>query len=189
MMPSRRRPLTSEERRLWAEVSRSVAPLRGRALPEAPPEMPSESPSKPDAGGKTAGQVRSINTPTSIRPALPGLAPVELKTVRALARGRRIADAVLDLHGMTQAGAHGALIGFLARAQAAGHRIVLVVTGKGGPPDGPGPAERGVLRRMAPHWLALPQARPYVLGWTEAGSRQGGPGALYVRLRRAGSRP
>jgi DNA-nicking Smr family endonuclease len=65
---------------------------------------------------------------------------------------------------------------------------VLVVTGKGRPDDGPRPGDRGVLRRMVPHWLALPEARHIVLGWDEAGTRQGGAGALYVRLRRPGSR-
>jgi DNA-nicking Smr family endonuclease len=92
---------------------------------------------------------------------------------------------------MTQAQAHGALIQFLRRAQAAGHGIVLVVTGKGAPSGAhgfPGPAaERGILRRMVPQWLALPDLRPLVLGFDEAGPRQGGGGALYVRLRRSRS--
>lgn len=189
MRSSRRRSLTAEERRLWAEVARSIAPLRGRALPEEPAELPRPLPPHPPADGKEAGRSASATKPKPPVPALPGLAPLEPRTVRALARGRRAADAAIDLHGMTQAEAHGALLSFLARAQAAGHRLVLVVTGKGGLSGGAGSAERGILRRMAPHWLALPQARAFVLGWTEAGPRQGGPGALYVRLRRAGARP
>jgi DNA-nicking Smr family endonuclease len=44
--------------------------------------------------------------------------------------------------------------------------------------------ERGILRRMVPQWLALPDLRAVVLGFEEAGPRQGGGGALYVRLRR-----
>jgi DNA-nicking Smr family endonuclease len=38
---------------------------------------------------------------------------------------------------------------------------------------------------MVPQWLALPELRGLVLGFEEAGPRQGGGGALYVRLRRA----
>ena len=44
--------------------------------------------------------------------------------------------------------------------------------------------ERGVLRRLVPHWLRLPDLRPLVLGFEEAGAAHGGAGALYVRLRR-----
>ncbi|HEX5866107.1 MAG TPA: Smr/MutS family protein, partial [Beijerinckiaceae bacterium] len=45
--------------------------------------------------------------------------------------------------------------------------------------------ERGVLRRVVPHWLRLPDLRPLVVGFEEAAVRHGGAGALYVRLRRA----
>ncbi|MFL5135469.1 MAG: Smr/MutS family protein, partial [Microvirga sp.] len=44
--------------------------------------------------------------------------------------------------------------------------------------------ERGVLRRMVPHWLRLPDLRSLVIGFEEASPQHGGSGALYVRLRR-----
>jgi DNA-nicking Smr family endonuclease len=115
---------------------------------------------------------------------------MERRTARALARGRRRPEAVLDLHGLTQAEAHARLIAFLRRAQAEGRSMVVVITGRGGRTSGaaaPGVGERGVLRRMAPHWLRLPELRSLVLGFEEAGPRQGGGGALYVQLRRARS--
>ena len=67
-----------------------------------------------------------------------------------------------------------------------GARLVIVVTGKGGPLDelGSWPNERGVLRRLAPHWLRETDLRSVVLGFEEAGRAHGGSGALYVRLRR-----
>lgn len=92
------------------------------------------------------------------------------------------ADRSLDLHGLTQAEAHSRLTGFLRSAQATGHSLVLVITGQGGFAGLAG--ERGVLRRVVPLWLRLPQMRGIVLGFEEAGPRQGGAGALYVRLRR-----
>jgi len=93
-------------------------------------------------------------------------------------------EARIDLHGMYQAEAHGALIGFLMRARAAGHAHVLVVTGKGGPSFDDAFSERGVLRRSVPHWLRSPDLRGIVIGFEEAARHHGGAGALYVRLRR-----
>jgi DNA-nicking Smr family endonuclease len=118
-------------------------------------------------------------------PPPPPLAPLDRRTLTALRRGSRKVDAVLDLHGMRQDQAHGALLHFLHRAQAQGHGLVLVITGKGGA----GAAghlfeERGVLRRVVPHWLRLADLRSLVLGFEESSPHHGGSGALYVRLRR-----
>jgi DNA-nicking Smr family endonuclease len=103
----------------------------------------------------------------------------------SLRRGTRAVDAVIDLHGMRQSEAHDVLTGFLRRSQAAGHAVVLVITGKGGAASGQAPfEERGVLRRVVPHWLRLSDLRALVLGFEEAAPQHGGSGALYVRLRR-----
>jgi DNA-nicking Smr family endonuclease len=78
-------------------------------------------------------------------------------------------------------------VSFLAGAQAQGHRLVLVITGKGRARESwPAPDERGVLRRLVPQWLALPELRVLVLGFEPAQRTHGGDGALYVRLRRTG---
>ena len=179
-----RRPLSAEERRLWAEIARSVRPLDGRSAVESP-AAPLAAEPPPSVAGRTDKPVRPKLAPPPKPPAprLPPLAPIERRTARALARGQQSAAAVLDLHGLTQAEAHPRLIGFLRRAQSAGQGLVLVVTGRGA--SGPEWGERGVLRRTVPHWLRLPELRPLVLGFEEAGTRQGGAGALYVRLRRA----
>ena len=90
---------------------------------------------------------------------------------------------------MTQSQAHAALLRFLHRARAEGARTVLVVTGKGlGKASDVGAryasAERGVLRRQVPLWLALPEFRPLIVAFDDAHVGHGGQGALYVRLRR-----
>lgn len=175
------RTLTTEERRLWAAVARATVPLKGRDLP-ADEEVPAAA-----AVAELPRPPEHLAAPPSPRsaPALPPLTGLEHRTARALARGRRSADALIDLHGMTQAQAHRALVRFLHTAQTSGNGIVLVVTGKGAATGFAGADERGVLRRMVPHWLTLPDLRGIVLGFEEAGPRQGGGGALYVRLRRA----
>jgi DNA-nicking Smr family endonuclease len=104
-------------------------------------------------------------------------------------------EARIDLHGMRQSEAHAALRRFLFDAYAKGRRWVLVITGKGAPArSGRAPEEaeygreeeRGVLRRNVPRWLAEPELRAIVVGFTPAAVRHGGEGALYVQLRRPG---
>ena len=175
-------PLTAEDHALWSEVARSIAPLPGRILPEsivaapaqikdhAPPSLHlSPAPSHP----KTRPE----------KPALPPLARLEKRTLRALVRGSAEIEGRIDLHGMRQIEAHGALNAFLHRAHHSGIKLVLVITGKGSGTDSQG-EERGVLRRLVPHWLADPGLRRIVLGYESAARGHGGEGALYVRLRR-----
>jgi DNA-nicking Smr family endonuclease len=177
----RSRSLSPEERRLWDQVARSVKPMKGKLLPPVPePEVKAETAPAPKAA------LPPLPAPApNLKPALPPLAPVERKTLQALRRGKRDVDSVIDLHGMRQDEAHFALLGFLHRAQASGSAVVLVITGKGGAPVAHSfYEERGVLRRMVPHWLRLPDLRPLVVGFEEASPQHGGSGALYVRLRR-----
>lgn len=180
-MRRRSRGLTPDERRLWAEVARGVSPLGGRPrVAESIPEIPAAS----EAPGLDVPVSAHLPQPRS-QPKLPPLVPLERRTVSALRRGRQGIEAVIDLHGLRQSEAHQVLRGFLHRSQSAGLKVVLVITGKGAASahdaffD-----ERGVLRRMVPHWLRLPDLRPLVVGFDEAAPHHGGAGALYVRLRR-----
>ncbi len=104
-------------------------------------------------------------------------------------RGSEPISARLDLHGLTQDAAHHALNSFLRQAQRDGHKLVIVITGKGGGPRSDHnhydlSSGRGILRRMVPQWLRLPEMRPFVIGFEEAHQGHGGEGALYVRIRR-----
>lgn len=181
----RRRALDAEERALWAHVVRSVTPLHPSAEPEpapAPEPPPPEPSAAPPAETVTVAAKRAPRTAA----ASPPLAVLEPRTRRRLGRGAEV-DARLDLHGLTQAAAHRRLRLFLVEAQASGHSIVLVITGKGDPDRLEGPAfgeGRGVLKRAVPLWLAEPDLRAVVVGFESAGRRHGGEGALYVRIRR-----
>ena len=147
--------------------------------------MPTSS--NPRVGDPAAAPAPAAAEPPRPKQSAPPLATIERRLKRELSRGRGAIDAALDLHGLTQAEAHQALRGFLRHSQARGARLVIVVTGKGGPLDETGswPSERGVLRRLAPHWLREPDLRSVVLGFEEAGRAHGGSGALYVRLQTA----
>jgi DNA-nicking Smr family endonuclease len=181
----RRRPptLTSEERQLWAQVARGVTPLKGRARdPEPGPDTPEPPKVKPKSSPTNPAQSPG---PKSLGPSkLPPLASIERRTVSALRRGKQGIEGVVDLHGLRQGEAHAVLSGFLRRSQAAGLKVVLVITGKGDAAEDAPFGERGVLRRAVPHWLRLPDLRPLVVGFEEAAPQHGGAGALYVRLRR-----
>jgi DNA-nicking Smr family endonuclease len=180
---------TEAELALWAEVARHVRPLPGRSpLAEAPePPLAALTPNLP---ASTDDAVASPASASSRKPpSPPPLAPLERRLRTRLRRGREPLEGVIDLHGMRQDEAHGALIGFLERSSARGAGLVLVVTGKGGQgaDDGHGVFhERGVLRRNVPHWLRMAELRQLVIGFEEAEARHGGAGALYVRLRRSG---
>ncbi len=183
MRRRRERSLSPDELRLWSHVARAVKPLKGRLAPEeepAPTTPPQPAPVPPPPPGPRA---RGVPAPPAAPP-LPPLVPLERKTRLALGRGTRRVEGVIDLHGMRQTEAHGALMSFLHQSQARGRSLVLVITGKGAEGQAGPFEERGVLRRMVPHWLRLPDLRPLVLGFEEAAAHHGGGGALYVRLRR-----
>ncbi|MEP9379657.1 Smr/MutS family protein [Aquabacter sp. CN5-332] len=185
----RLRTLDPEERALWHHVARSVTPLRARApaVEPEPPQEPAPPVNIPPEPAPSPAKKAAKAGPK----APPPLAALEPRARRRLSRGAEV-DARLDLHGLTQAAAHRRLHLFIIEAQALGHSVILVITGKG---DGerplPGLSERGVLRRSVPLWLAEPAMRTYVVGFEAAARRHGGDGALYVRIRRRreGERP
>jgi DNA-nicking Smr family endonuclease len=148
-----------------------TAPLPEHAAP-VPPAAPPVAPARPRRGPAHDQGRRSSAALDPHRPV--GL---DRRTWLRLKRGQVAIEQTLDLHGRTQDEAHRALARFLAAAQAAGCRCVLVVTGKG---LGSG----GTLRHMVPRWLNEGANRELIVAFTPAQARHGGSGALYVLLRR-----
>ena len=176
-----RRRLSDDERALWSGVTRSIAPLRRRPIVEPPTDA---DPAVSRLAAPKTKPVPVFKPVPRPKPAPPPLMPLGRRYKQEVARGRRAIDGRLDLHGLTQAEAHSALLGFLRATQARGGRLALVITGKGVAGDDYA-SERGVLRRQVPRWLRLPEFRSYVIGFEPAGIGHGGEGALYVSLRRA----
>jgi len=180
--PRRSRSLTADEHALWSHVTRSIAPLR-RARPQREAEPAAEVTHAKPIKPAPAAPVARIAVTHSAPPRPPGLAPIDRRLKQKLARGREAIDASIDLHGLTQAEAHAALVRFLRNARAGGARLVLVITGKGARSDDFA-ADRGVLRRQVPLWLRSAELREAVIGFDWAHAAHGGEGALYVRIRR-----
>src|ERR1700761_7361101 len=114
--------------------------------------------------------------PSPVHVAMPRPNGVDGQTLRRLAKGERVVEATIDLHGMTLQAAHGALRRFVELQSGAGKRCLLVITGKGGP-DRP-----SRLRQEVPLWLET--WSPPLLAVTQGQPRHGGAGALYVLLQR-----
>jgi DNA-nicking Smr family endonuclease len=191
---SRRRTLTQGERALWTYVTRHVSPFAAKIVVSADEQAlltaeiaPPPPPPKSKKIKAPVADTIPAPTPPPKTQAPPPLVPLERRLRQRLSRGAHPIEAVLDLHGLRQEEAHYRLRGFLRSAQASGAAVVLVVTGKGGAAvdTTPGhPGERGVLRRVVPHWLRMPDLRGIVLGFEEAAQHHGGGGALYIRLRK-----
>jgi DNA-nicking Smr family endonuclease len=178
-----RRPLTADEEHLWSVVARTVRPLRHGKKPPTEARRGTGVRHGARSAADAAGPAEPhVATSPHRAPRAPGLSPILRKEKQSLARGHTAVDGRIDLHGMTQAEAYGALRRLLHRSQAKGAKFVLVITGKGVP--NASRSERGILRRQVPMWLALPEFRRYVLGFDVAATGHGGEGALYVRLRR-----
>mgnify|MGYP006267688757 CR=1 FL=1 len=187
----KKRILTADETALWAHVTNHIQPLAKRAplkSSETEAVLPSAHPQDVAREQKIAAphiaQKNEIVQRNKIE--LPPLAPLERRLRQRLSRGSHPIDAVIDLHGMRQTEAYEALRRFIYAAQRQEASVVLVVTGKGASSaqDHGWGDERGVLRRTVPHWLRMPELRPYVIGFEPAAQHHGGSGALYVRIRR-----
>nr|WP_247884932.1 Smr/MutS family protein [Azospirillum formosense] len=148
-----------------------AAPAGGRdrvaTTASPPPTLP------PRGGGPKGG--RPSQPPLKVG----NLDNIDRRTADRFSRGEMEIDGRIDLHGMSQAQAHGALSGFVHRAWHEGRRCVLVITGKGTYTGGV-----GVLRQSVPRWLADAALRPMVLAVRPAQPRHGGDGALYVLIKR-----
>jgi DNA-nicking Smr family endonuclease len=172
MSGSRRRPLTDDERVLWSEFTRKIAPLDKRRRVETAPAQGETAAPQPLKRSKAPPVAPKMPAPETKKDPAP-LTPMARREKQRIARGKAEIDGRFDLHGMTQAQAHGALSRFLHSARSRDARLVLVITGKS-----------GVLRRQVPQWLALPEFRELIVSVEPAAIQHGGEGALYVRVRR-----
>lgn len=200
-----KKTLSEEDRSLWDEVTKTTIPLHPAKRPVkqdppvhlAPKAIERTTATKSlhqhikefELGSKAKKPKARHNLMPSISDEL-SRAPVQMdhKKYGKMRRGKLAPEARIDLHGMTMAQAHPALIDFIASSHARGLRLVLVITGKGKDRDegGPIPTRMGVLKHQTPQWLRSGPLKLMVMQVTEAHLSHGGSGAYYVYLRRSG---
>jgi len=112
-----------------------------------------------------------------------GAAPgVDPHLVRRLHHGDFAIQGQLDLHGSTVEEAKILLDRFLNRSYSGGLRCVRLIHGRGkNSPD-----NRPILKERVQMWLSHGRLSRLVLAFVTAPARDGGAGAAYVLLRRAG---
>jgi DNA-nicking Smr family endonuclease len=198
--PGTRRQVTPDEAELWSRAAVSVdrVKLKQRVTSHAGEPGPAAPQAKPEPAPPKRRAAASPEPPRAPRPAAkppaapPPAAELDRRSLRKISTGKVAIDATLDLHGLQRDDAYARLRAFLRNSQARGHRMVLIITGKGGGEDTGdhfsrtlGRAERGVLRRKVPEWLDQPGLRDLVVRYSTASRNHGGSGALYVQLRKA----
>ena len=170
---------------LWQQLSQSVEVKHNRRLfhplAGAPKSLKSvKTPKKTARAEKEQNLVPASSKPIMAQPTdlrLGEKAGLDMASRRRLTSGKYDIDARIDLHGLRQDEAHRKLISFVQNAALRDCRTLLIITGKGR-------QGQGVLRERVPFWLKQHPLSELVLAINEATVRDGGSGALYVRLRR-----
>lgn len=181
------RPLTAGEKALWQKVIETVEPLdkhsikRIDALPVARRPRDLSGPITAESfGGKSTGAV-----PLRDQKPVPTRHGLDGGWDRRLAKGIVQPDVTVDLHGYTLTSAHGRLDSALELSIAAGHRAILLITGKARNDDERRrEGGRGAIRAAIADWLAASRHASHIAAVRRAHPRHGGAGALYIILRR-----
>lgn len=187
--PAAAAPQVLTEDELWAQATRDVHPVDPGAGSAPPPPPPRAE------GAVWDPELEAVD---ALRALISGDAPFDVSDsdefiegrvtgidpgiVAKLRRGEFAVQGYLDLHGMTREEAKAAVDDFLRRARQGGKRCVLLVHGRGTHSRDQLPVLKEALRT----WLATNRFGRHVLAFATARPVDGGAGAVYVLLRRAG---
>jgi DNA-nicking Smr family endonuclease len=181
------RPLTAGEKALWQKVIETVEPLdqarvsRVKALPVAK-KLPER---RGPITAETFGGASTKAIPLRDQVAVPEKAGLDGHWDRRLNKGVVQPEVTIDLHGYTLSSAHGRLDSALEVSVAAGHRAILLITGKARTDEERRrEGGRGAIRAAISDWLAASRHASHIAAVRRAHPRHGGAGALYIILRR-----
>lgn len=192
----KRKGLSADDKKIWASAVERAEPLNPE-LPlfveaiEAPAPRPLPIPQAIEPfriGERRKSKKPQHRLVPSLDEEFAKTSPnMDKRNFDRLKKGKIQVDGRIDLHGMTLAQAHPALIGFVMNAHVSGKRLLLVITGKGkiASDEGVMPARHGILKHQVPQWLRAAPLAPLVLQVTQAHGKHGGSGAYYVYLRRS----
>ncbi len=178
----------SDEARLFLEAVGAVEPVKVSPTRVGPPpprsvndvRIPTEEAESLAALAElvsATGEFELADSDEFIEGAVQGF---DERVMRKLRAGDFSTQARVDLHGLTRDEARLELERFLTSARTAGHRCVLVVTGRGLHSEDQVP----VLKQGVQQWLTHGRVSKFVLGFCTARPKDGGAGAIYVLLRR-----
>ena len=176
--------MTTEEDSLFSKAMQGVAPVttRGRQVHGVSGKKGVAAAEQAAAFAMAdflAGRVEFTlaHTGEYLEGFVKGTDPIVMEKLRA---GVFSPEAHVDLHGQNAQQAYDSLLFFMKNAYQRNLRCVLVITGRGkNSPDGV-----GVLRPQLQSWLTREPCKRVVLAFCTAKPGDGGPGAVYVLLRK-----
>lgn len=175
-MTRKRRILSTDEQMLWDQIAQNINPLRSKNQSKVnlffPKKVVFSLPSEKES-------ITFLQEEFSFSPS---------SDTRRLQRvGKVTLEARLDLHGFTQKQAYSSLVHFLQTCHQKQYVWVLIITGKGLRQKDQNHfdtiSKKQTLRLLTPQWLDQNPLRNIVSAYAPAKPRDGGQGALYVRLR------
>jgi len=186
------RPLTVGEKALWQKFIETVTPLEQVRVKRVAPSPKTNEPARISiksvalAPPKLSGLGKaSPQKPAQPRQKTNQHGGLDGRWDRRLAKGTVHPDVTVDLHGHSLTSAHGRLDSALELSIAAGHRTILLITGKPRKErDSRHQGGRGAIRAAISHWLAVSRHAGNIAAVRGAHPRHGGTGALYIILRR-----
>ena len=175
-----------DDKTLWEKVTKSVR----RMNPQPAFQTPKQSGALKTGTQKTSWVDRSqsvqavqAKAKTSTDKTMPAdfrlgeTSGVDGTSVRRMQRGLVPIEDRLDLHGLSQEQAQKKVKAFIDSAVQKNFRYVLIITGKGR-------YGHGILREKVPEWLKDAPLCYHLNAISYAQPKDGGTGALYIRLKR-----
>ena len=174
------RPTQDDDGHLFRQHVGETRPVKGGRERVPPTRRPSRSrpeprhdAPRPDGDGYPLAPDREIERGSRIEFARPGL---QRREIRRLRRGHHPIQDELDLHGLFASEAERAVLEFIDRSRAHGHRCVRIIHGKGRSSA----KGRPILKAVVDRWLRRCDG---VLAFCPAPENAGGTGAVHVLLR------
>ena len=171
---------------LWEKVTQSVKRMNPQPTFQTPKqrEAPKTGPKNTGLTDRSqsvqTGKAKAKTSPDKKMPAdfrLGETSGIDRTSARRMQRGQIPIEDRLDLHGLSQEQAQKEVKAFIGSAVQKNFRHVLIITGKGR--DG-----HGILHEKVPEWLKDVPLCYYLNAISYAQPKDGGKGALYIRLKR-----